>query len=56
VAAQVREGGGAVVFATQNFEELERFATRVAVLVGGELVFEGTLGEFRAAPEADVFA
>jgi ABC-2 type transport system ATP-binding protein len=56
VAAQVRERGGAVVFATQNFEELERFATRVAVLVGGELVFEGTLGEFKAAPEADVFA
>ena len=56
VAAQVRERGGAVVFATQNFEELERFATRVAVLVGGKLVFEGTLGEFKAAPEADVFA
>ena len=56
VAAQVRERQGAVVFATQNLEELERFATRVAVLVGGELVFDGSLEQFKAAPEADVFA
>jgi ABC-2 type transport system ATP-binding protein len=56
VAAQVRERDGAVVFATQNLEELERFATRVAVLVGGELVFDGSLEQFKAAPEADVFA
>ena len=56
VAAQVREQGGAVVFATQNLEELERFATRVAVLIGGELVFDGTLDDFHTSPEADVFA
>jgi ABC-2 type transport system ATP-binding protein len=56
VAAQVRERQGAVAFATQNLEELERFATRVAVLVGGELVFDGSLEQFKAAPEADVFA
>ncbi|MEO8289623.1 MAG: ABC transporter ATP-binding protein [Gaiellaceae bacterium] len=56
VATQVREREGAVVFATQNLDELERFASRVAVLVGGELVFEGTLEEFKASPEADVFA
>jgi ABC-2 type transport system ATP-binding protein len=56
VAAQVREREGAVVFATQNLEELERFATRVAVLVGGELVFDGSLEQFKASPEADVFA
>ena len=56
VAAQVREREGAVVFATQNLEELERFASRVAVLVGGELVFDGSLEQFKAAPEADVFA
>ena len=56
VAAQVRERGGAVVFATQNLEELERFASRVAVLVGGELVFDGSLEQFKASPEADVFA
>ena len=56
VAAQVRERQGAVVFATQNLEELQRFATRVAVLVGGELVFDGSLEQFNASPEADVFA
>jgi ABC-2 type transport system ATP-binding protein len=56
VAADVRELGGAVVFATQNLEELERFATRVAVLVGGELAFDGSLEQFKASPEADVFA
>ncbi len=56
VAAQVRERDGAVVFATQNLEELERFATRVAALVDGELVFDGSLEQFKASPEADVFA
>ena len=56
VAAQVRAQEGAVVFATQNLEELERFSTRVAVLVGGELVFDGSLDQFKASPEADVFA
>jgi ABC-2 type transport system ATP-binding protein len=52
----LRGEGGSVVFATQNLEELERFATRVAVLVGGELVFDGSLEQFKASPEADVFA
>jgi ABC-2 type transport system ATP-binding protein len=56
VAAQVRGRAGAVVFATQNLEELERFATRVVVLVDGELVFDGSLEQFKASPEADVFA
>jgi ABC-2 type transport system ATP-binding protein len=56
VATQVREREGAVVFATQNLEELEHFANRVVVLLDGELVFDGSLDEFRRAPEADVFA
>jgi ABC-2 type transport system ATP-binding protein len=56
VAAQVRERGGAVVFATQNLEEVEHFATRVAVLLDGSLVFDGSLHEFSRSPEADVFA
>jgi ABC-2 type transport system ATP-binding protein len=56
VVTQVRERGGAVVFATQNLEELERFASRVVVLVDGEVVFDGTLSEFKASPEADVFS
>jgi ABC-2 type transport system ATP-binding protein len=56
VAAQVRERDGAVVFATQNLEEVEHFATRVAVLLDGSLVFDGSLDEFSRSPEADVFA
>jgi ABC-2 type transport system ATP-binding protein len=56
VAAQVRERGGAVVFATQNLEEMEHFASRVVVLLDGSVVFDGSLGEFQQSPEADVFA
>jgi ABC-2 type transport system ATP-binding protein len=56
VAAQVRGRGGAVVFATQNLEEVEHFANRVVVLLDGALVFDGSLAEFRSSPEADVFA
>jgi ABC-2 type transport system ATP-binding protein len=56
VASDVHERGGAVVFATQNLEELERFANRVAVLLEGRLVFEGSVDEFARAPQADVFA
>jgi ABC-2 type transport system ATP-binding protein len=56
VATQVREREGAVVFATQNLEELEHFANRVVVLLDGALVFDGSLDDFRRSPEADVFA
>jgi ABC-2 type transport system ATP-binding protein len=56
VAGRVRERDGAVVFATQNLEELDHFATRVVVLLDGAVVFTGTLDDFRGAPEADVFA
>lgn len=56
VTAQVREREGAVVFATQNLEEMERFATRVAVLLDGALVFDGSLEDFQHSPEADIFA
>jgi ABC-2 type transport system ATP-binding protein len=55
-ASQVRDRDGAVVFATQNLEEVERFATRVIVLLDGAVVFEGSLEDFRSAPEADVFS
>jgi ABC-2 type transport system ATP-binding protein len=56
VASRVPEQGGAVVFATQNLEELERFASRVAVLLEGRLVFDGTVEDFAQVPQADVFA
>jgi ABC-2 type transport system ATP-binding protein len=52
----VRDRGGAVVFATQNLEELERFADRVAVLLDGRIVFAGTIADYERAPQADVFA
>jgi ABC-2 type transport system ATP-binding protein len=56
VGLEVRGRGGGVVFATQNLEELEHFADRVAVLLDGRLVWEGTRSAFAEAPEADVFA
>ena len=39
--AAVREGGGAVVFATQNLEEVADHADRVVKLEDGRLVFDG---------------
>ena len=56
LARAVRDRGGAVVFVTQNLEELERFADRVVVLRGGRLVFDGSPEEYARSPEADVFA
>jgi ABC-type multidrug transport system ATPase subunit len=56
LSEDVTARGGAVVFATQNLDELERLASRVAVLLDGRLIFEGTLDEYRATPAADVFA
>ncbi|MDQ3889384.1 MAG: ABC transporter ATP-binding protein [Actinomycetota bacterium] len=55
VAAEVKENGGAVVFATQNLDEVEQFADRVVVLRSGRIVFQGTLAEYEDAPEARVF-
>jgi ABC-2 type transport system ATP-binding protein len=45
-AASVRDGGGAVVLATQNVEDLERVADRVAVLIEGRVVFEGPVADY----------
>jgi ABC-type multidrug transport system ATPase subunit len=47
--AALRERGGAVVFATQNLEEVELVAGRVAALREGRLVFSGTTGEYDRA-------
>ncbi|MGD0167172.1 MAG: ABC transporter ATP-binding protein [Gaiellaceae bacterium] len=38
--------GGAVLFSSQNFEEVERHATRVIALDAGELVFSGSPDKF----------
>ena len=56
LASGVRDRGGAVVFATQNLDELARFADTVGVLEAGRLVFHGPLAAYERAPEADVFA
>jgi ABC-2 type transport system ATP-binding protein len=45
-AVQHTQRGGAVVFATQNHEELEGHADRVLVLLEGVLVFDGPLAEY----------
>jgi ABC-2 type transport system ATP-binding protein len=55
-AAAVKDAGGAVVLVTQNVEDLERVADRVAVLLDGELVFDGSLDEYQRSEAADVFA
>jgi ABC-2 type transport system ATP-binding protein len=47
--AALRAGGGAVVFATQNLEEVARIASRVAALREGRLVFAGTRDEYDRA-------
>jgi ABC-2 type transport system ATP-binding protein len=45
-AVQHKQRGGAVVFATQNHEELEGHADRVLVLLEGVLAFDGSLQEY----------
>jgi ABC-2 type transport system ATP-binding protein len=54
--AVVREGGGAVVFATQNLEELDLYATRVAVLQRGQLRFAGAVAEYERVHAQEVFS
>ena len=48
----LREAGGAVVFASQHLEEIERHASRVAALRDGRLVFAGTVDDYDR-PSAD---
>jgi ABC-2 type transport system ATP-binding protein len=46
--------GGTICFATQNLEELEQYADRVAVLQDGAVVFAGTPREYEES-ELEVF-
>ena len=55
-AAEVRGGGGAIVLVTQNADDVERLADRVAVLVDGRLIFDGALDEYRRSGASEVFA
>jgi ABC-type multidrug transport system ATPase subunit len=52
----LRETGGAVVFATQDVEELERHADRVVALRDGRVVFDGPVGEYERDSLAELFA
>jgi ABC-2 type transport system ATP-binding protein len=54
--ASLREGGGSVVFATQNLEELELYADRVAVLQRGTLTFLGPTTDYRRLHAEEIFA
>jgi ABC-2 type transport system ATP-binding protein len=57
VVGALRDAGGAVVFATQNLEELDRYADRVVVLRHGRVSFDGATGEWnRLHAEEEVFA
>jgi ABC-type multidrug transport system ATPase subunit len=52
----VRDEGGAVVLVTQNVEDLEHVADRVAVLIEGRLVFEGSAAEYLRSEAAGALA
>ena len=55
-AAALCDAGGAVVFATQNLDEVERVADRVAALRDGRLVFAGPAGEYDRSQTESLFA
>ena len=54
--AALREAGGALVFATQNLDEVERVADRVAALRDGRLVFAGPAGDYDRSQTESLFA
>jgi ABC-type multidrug transport system ATPase subunit len=54
--AALREAGGAFVFATQNIDEVERYADRVAALRDGRLVFVGPTEEYDRSQADTLFA
>jgi ABC-type multidrug transport system ATPase subunit len=55
-ADELRRRGGAVLFATQHTEEVERHADRVLALRGGEVSFAGPVGEYVLAAAEEVYA
>jgi ABC-type multidrug transport system ATPase subunit len=55
-AEALRDAGGAVAFATQNLEEVERLARRVVALRNGAVVFSGAADEWARIDRDEVFA
>ena len=51
-ARGVRDGGGAVVLVTQNVEDLEHVADRVAALLDGRVVFDGGVADYLTSEAA----
>jgi ABC-2 type transport system ATP-binding protein len=52
----LREARGGIIFATQNLDEIERHADRVAALRDGRLVFDGPAEEYDRAQADTLFA
>ncbi|MBA3734134.1 MAG: ABC transporter ATP-binding protein [Actinobacteria bacterium] len=52
----LRDEGGSVVFSTQNLEELDLYARRVAVLQRGRLTFLGSTAEYGELHAEEVFS
>jgi ABC-type multidrug transport system ATPase subunit len=52
----LRDEGGSVVFATQNLEEVDLYANRVAVLQRGALAFVGPVAEYDRLHAEEIFA
>jgi ABC-2 type transport system ATP-binding protein len=55
-ARGVRDAGGAVVLVTQNVEDLEHVADRVAVLLDGRIIFDGPVAEYLRSEAAGALA
>jgi ABC-2 type transport system ATP-binding protein len=55
-ATAVREAGGALAFATQNMEEVERVADRVVALRDGRLVHIGSVEDYDRSLSDTLFA
>jgi ABC-2 type transport system ATP-binding protein len=51
-ARGVRDAGGAVVLVTQNLEDLEHVADRVAALLDGTVVFDGAVADYLSSEAA----
>jgi ABC-type multidrug transport system ATPase subunit len=52
----LRDEGGSVVFATQNLEEVDLYANRVAVLQRGALTFAGPVADYDRLHAEEIFA
>jgi ABC-type multidrug transport system ATPase subunit len=52
----LRDEGGSVVFATQNLEEVDLYADRVAILQRGELTFVGSTAQYDELHAEEVFS